>query len=285
MFNKMIGTIESAITGAREALDAHGAATQGDLVEHAAALMKMAAELVDLSNTAKYRAYKALLPDGVDGYKPYSTPYLAMIKDVENQVRLQNEEYGKYKYFFGQPYQAFATLGIFGARDTETRYREYGLGGMVSPHHRVLDIGASCGFMSIYTALMNGCRADCVEHNPYMVKIGEIVAGYLGLTGKMRFFATDVTGWEPDCRYDVVFSFASHHTDDGGHSPVLRDYMKRLWSLLVPGGALVFEGHCADYGNGVFYRDLEENRDLFSWSGSRRFPQSNRELFIMRRNG
>lgn len=280
---RLLSGVVREAQGAISAMDFNQ--SKHEIIESAASFHAAAVEMISLAGKLKYGAYPELLPEGRENKDAIKRSWTEMHSRINEQLRLQSAEYPKYKYFFGQPYQAMETLAIFGGRNTEDRYREYGLENIVLPGHCLLDIGGSCGFMSVYTSLMRGCEADCVEHNPHMAEIGKAVVEYLGMEGRVNMINADVNEWKPSRMYDVIFSFATHYTDDEGHRPDMNDYIRRLHSYLKEGGTLVFEGHCYDYDNMEFYAKLEKSRDIFSWSGSKRFPRGKRELFVMRRDG
>lgn len=239
-----------------------------------------ATSMLTLSKELKYLAYPELRPAG---QTMAADPYLIMQNGIRAAIRGQRESYPHFSYAHGVPYQSLDIAIVFGVRESEVRYENYELGDLLKPSDRILDIGASCGFMSILAAYRNGCRADCVEHNSYMTDIGAAVADYLRVKNKVRFIAKRFQDWLPDYRYTVIFSFAAHWTDDEGLRPDFRSHMERLHDLLEAGGHVVFESHSMDIGNPEFQRKMDGIRDLFNWSGSKLLDHNRRELFILTR--
>jgi hypothetical protein len=242
------------------------------------ALNGLAVDLLALSRELAWQAYGE---GRLEGRNYHTDPGRRLQRRIQEQLRGQAERYAKFQYFHGFPYQGLDAAHVFGDRNTELRWSSYGLDRLLGPDDRILDIGASCGFLSIHSAYRRGCRADCVEHNPHMVAIGEAVAEYLGVADRVRFFPEDFLAWTAQGTYTRIFSFAAHWTDDQGLRPDFRAHMLRLHGLLDPGGILVFESHTADVGDPAFKARMEQQRDLFRWSGSKLLDHGRRELFLM----
>lgn len=102
----------------------------------------------------------------------------------------------------------------------------------------VLDIGANAGFFSLELA-QNVKRVDAVEWNPYQIKIGEKVAEYLGVSN-VNFIVSDFNSFNFSKKYDVIMSFANHHTTDKGMKQDIGDYLKRLKHSLNSLGLIFF---------------------------------------------
>jgi len=205
----------------------------------------------------------------------------ARIREV---LARQGREYGHYAYFYGQPYQALGILGIYGERPTEERFEAYGLADLVGRDDIVLDIGCNCGFVSILTAYRTGCRAEGIDINPFAIEIGHLAADFLGLGERVSLSARRFQDFESEPRFSVVFSFATHWTDDGNYRVDLREHLAKIHRVLRPGGLLVFESHCADVGDPEFYRALEAMRTHFTWDTKKAsFDNGTRELYLMRR--
>lgn len=240
----------------------------------------LATNMLALSRELKYLAYPELRPIG---QSMAGDPFLIMQQRVSAAVRGQREKYPNFTYAHGVPYQSLDIANVFGVRESEIRYQNYGLDKLLKSTDRILDIGASCGFISILAAYRTGCRADCVEHNRFMTEIGAAVADYLHVADKVKFVPERFQDWRADISYSVIFSFAAHWTDDEGLRPDFPKHMEKLHELLEAGGYVVFESHTADVGNPEFYGKMEAIRDLFDWSGSKLLDYNRRELFILRR--
>lgn len=204
-------------------------------------------------------------------------------KEVKDILAEQKAEYGDYYYFYGHPYQSLGILGIYGERATEERFEAYGLRDLIKPQDRVLDIGCNCGFMALYTSFRTGCAADGLDINPYMIRIGSACAKYLRLADRVQLHAARIQDFTPDSPYTVLFSFATHWTDDENYRVPIREHFERCANYLEPGGLLVFETHAADVGNSQFYEAVEEIGDLFNLQSKRDTDQGTRHLYLFNR--
>lgn len=204
-------------------------------------------------------------------------------QDIDRELDRQRREYPHFIYEDGYPYQALHSLGIFGSRSTETRFVDYGLADIIHTGDRILDIGCNCGFMLIHTAYRTGCVGDGIDINPHMINIGKLVSEFLGLQRKINLYAERFQDFQPTGSYNVIFSFASHWTDDLQLRPDFDQHIKRIHSLLTPDGVLVFESHTADIDNPKFDRQMERQREWFDWQGSKLLYNRRRGLYIMRK--
>lgn len=204
-------------------------------------------------------------------------------RKIRRELAMQRRDYDSYSYFHGYPYQALAILDVFGERGTEERFDAYGLADLVRPEDRLLDIGCNCGFMALYAAFRTGCRADGIDINPYMIRIGQHCTEFLQLQDRVKLVAQPFQDYRPAQVYTVVLSFATHWTDDRNYRVRLQDHLLRIHGMMANGGLLVFESHSADVGNAEFYAALEEMRAHFSWEGRRLMAKGTRELYLMRR--
>ena len=105
-----------------------------------------------------------------------------------------------------------------------------------------------------------GCRADGIDINPYMIRIGQHCTEFLQLQGRVKLVAQPFQDYRPAQVYTVVLSFATHWTDDRNYRVRLQDHLLRIHGMMANGGLLVFESHSADVGNAEFYAALEEMR-------------------------
>lgn len=175
-------------------------------------------------------------------------------------LREQNRQWPQ-SYGNGYFYQGWDRLGITGQRATEVRFHRYGLMDLLKAHMRVLDIGANACMLSC--AIAEHVRhVDAVEFNPYQVVIGKDIADHLGVTN-IRFINADFMQFECDYTYDLITSFANHHTADGHLVPELRSYLERLHSLLNDHGILLFESHDYDRHDPDFHACMAGIVDLF----------------------
>jgi SAM-dependent methyltransferase len=209
----------------------------------------------------------------------YSSGLVTLHKKIDIELRRQKKEYKSLRYAYGYPYQGLATLGVIGARSTEDRWDAYGLQAYVTSQDTILDVGANCGFMSLYSVFRTGCRADCIDINPYMLNIGRHCADLLRLDGHMGFIEGDFNDMEIECKYSLVFSFAAHQTEDGQHCPTLRNYFERVHKLLRAGGHLVFETHGYDADNAEFQQSIMSIGDMFALEEKRSLFHGKRELY------
>lgn len=204
-------------------------------------------------------------------------------RKIDVVLKRQRQEYGDYYYFYGQPYQALSILGVYGERSTEERFEAYGLRELIKPTDRVLDIGCNCGFVALYTSFRTGCRADGVDINPYMIEIGNLCAEYLRVDDRVKLTAARIQDYQARAQYSVLFSFATHWTDDENYRVPLREHFERCAAYLETGGLLVFETHAADVGNEVFYEAIKTFTDLFTIESMRDTDKGERHLYLFRR--
>ncbi len=203
---------------------------------------------------------------------------------IDRILKAQKKEYGHYAYFYGYPYQSLGILGIYGERPSEERYDAYKLSDLVNKDDHVLDIGCNCGFMSVLTSYRTGATTHGIDINPYMIDIGRECADFLGLSDKVVLEAKKFQEMEAGNAgpFSVVYSFATHWTDDGNYRVALTDHLKKIHSLMKPGGLLVFESHCADVGDATFYETMEDIRSHFTWDGKQLSDKGERELYLMK---
>lgn len=208
----------------------------------------------------------------------------ALHRKIDGVLEKQRKEYGDYYYFYGHPYQALSILGVYGERSTEERFDAYGLRDLIKSDDNVLDIGCNCGFVALYTSFRTGCRASGIDINPYMIEIGNLCAEYLRVADRVTLSAVRIQDFSALSLYSVVFSFATHWTDDENYRVPLREHFERCAAYLQPGGLLLFETHAADVGNSAFYGAIETFSDLFSIESKRDTDKGTRHLYLFRRN-
>ena len=144
-------------------------------------------------------------------------------------------------YVGGYAYQGYARIGISGLKPTEPRLAAYEVEEFLAPEARVLDIGSNCGFISLEVA-RSVRRVEAIEYNPYLVLVGTAVRDALGVNN-VDFVCGDFTDYPIEGGFDVVLSLATHHTTDRHMAMPWADYVAKLYSILRPGGILLFESH------------------------------------------
>lgn len=161
----------------------------------------------------------------------------ALIHDIiAEEVRENPATYNK-----DAPYQAYERIGFPGIRwSVEKRFAEYQLERFLGPDKVVLDIGSNFGFFVTEFALH--CReAHGVEWNPWLNRIGETTANFLGIDDKARFFTIGFEDFKAECAYDTVFSLAAFYTADGKERTAAEEYFGKIHDILAPGGVLFYE--------------------------------------------
>jgi SAM-dependent methyltransferase len=134
-------------------------------------------------------------------------------------------------------YQTFKKLKINGSRNTEVRFKKYGLEKLLSNKYDVLDIGSNVGFFSLYSSeYVNSI--DCVEPNKSCVEVSNYTKNFLGITN-CTFYQTIFEEFKTKKKYDFIFSFAVHRYIKLS----FEEYLRALHKLLKKGGQLLLESH------------------------------------------
>lgn len=188
----------------------------------------------------------------------YNRQFISLTKEIQSFIKEQQKNYKHYSYFYGYPYQGFAMLGIFGERPTEERYEEYLIEKFVKETDRILDLGCSCGFLSVYTSFKKGSVVDGIDINPYSIKIGQACARFLKISNKVNLLTKKIQDFQASCEYDAVFSFATHWTDDANYRVPLEKHLKKLVCFIRRGGYIFFESHCADLNRADFLEEIKK---------------------------
>jgi len=244
-------------------------------------LLEVSRQLSILSKEMKFQADPYLRQDD---FSLLNNKQVLLQKKIDAHLDNQKKLYKKHMYFSGFPYQSLEIANVFGARDTEKRYSDYELDFYLSEKDVILDIGGNIGAMSLYSVFRKGCKADCVEHNPYMTLIGKDIAEHLKISEKIMFYDVPFQEWKPNQLYTKIFSFAAHHTDDGGHSPGFKGYIKKLHSYLSQDGMLFFESHNNDVGERSFYEDMNSIATLFDVISQKKLTEwGQREFYILKK--
>lgn len=168
-------------------------------------------------------------------------PSLAPLhRRIRGHLKAQSGSWAN-EYTAGYPYQGYRKIRVMGARPVEARFERYEIEEYLSPATRVLDIGSNTGFLALHVA--GFCNfVDGVELNPYLVEIGRDTQKHLGIAN-VEFHCVAFEEFHPVHKYDVVFSFANHHTIDGNLDMGFSRYIERIHSLIKSGGMLFFETH------------------------------------------
>ncbi|RCK26735.1 hypothetical protein TH8_08485 [Thalassospira profundimaris] len=197
--------------------------------------------------------------------------------------RYRNDE-NVYKYFYGYPYQSLNIANVFGDRVCDYRFDEYELSKFISPSDRVLDVGCNCGFMALLASYRTGCFSVGLDINPYMIEIGQLTSEFLRIQDITELYCKKIQDYYPGILFNVVFSFATHWTDDQNYRVSLRSHLERMASYLEVGGVLLFESHCNDIGSEDFYKVVEGARDIFDFNGCyKKTDSGSREYYVMKK--
>lgn len=138
-------------------------------------------------------------------------------------------------------YQGLESVGIQGWKPSERRLRAYRVDDLLTPETRIFDIGANCGLLAVEMARRVG-HVEGLDINPFLLDIGRAAAEHLGLTN-VTLRAGDFAVDRDDRRWSVVLSLSNHQTTDQRLALRFEEHVVRCWSLLEPGGHLLFESH------------------------------------------
>jgi 2-polyprenyl-3-methyl-5-hydroxy-6-metoxy-1,4-benzoquinol methylase len=141
---------------------------------------------------------------------------------------------GSHDTFF---YQTFKELEINGSRNTEARFRKYGLDKLLSNKCDVLDIGSNVGFFSLYCS-KHVNSIDSIDPNKSCVEVSNHTRNFLGITN-CTFYQTSFEEFKTKKKYDFIFSFAVHRY----MKLSFEGYLEALHELLKEGGQLLLESH------------------------------------------
>jgi 2-polyprenyl-3-methyl-5-hydroxy-6-metoxy-1,4-benzoquinol methylase len=141
---------------------------------------------------------------------------------------------GSHETYF---YQTFKELKINGSRDTEARFREYGLDKLLFNKHDVLDIGSNVGFFSLYCS-KHVNSVDSIDPNESCVEVANYTRNFLGITN-CTFYQTSFEEFKTKKKYDFIFSFAVHRY----MKLSFEEYLEALHKLLKERGQLLLESH------------------------------------------
>lgn len=161
-------------------------------------------------------------------------------REINALLARQHDEWDTYDYGEGYHYQSSDELGITGLRDTTGRVTAFDLCTRVAGK-TVLEIGCNTGFIAVAIA-GSAQRVVGFELNPLLIDIANVAKRTLN-TRNVEFSVSSFEDFVSDTTFDVVMSFANHHTYDGNTHQSLDEYFAKCHALTSPGGTLLFESH------------------------------------------
>ena len=159
---------------------------------------------------------------------------------IFHQCYLQRHNW-RHSYAADYPYQGMERLGVSGIKPSDERFARYDIAEYLRPSDKLLDIGSNNGLWALSLAASVG-HVDALEFNPYLVAIANIAKEHIG-TDNVSFIPGDFVDFDTEEKYDVLCSLANHCTIDGNLSMGFEQYVAKVFSLLKPGGILLFESH------------------------------------------
>lgn len=207
--------------------------------------------------------------------------------NINNQIqkilKQQKENYEGVIYPVDSLYQGFKEHDIEGKRDVTKRFGEYGLVLYLNKDMNVLDIGSNVCFFSIKVSDYVK-SVDCVEINPYLIKIGKLVAKKLQVNN-IKFYVSDFSKYEPKKKYDCIFSLAVDETAEETSNWNFTQYLNRLKEMLNDKGYLFFESQASD----VLHKKIKQKeiilRKMFELVNKKEFydnyPIKQKRLFYV----
>ena len=133
---------------------------------------------------------------------------------------------------------------------------------------------------------MTGTKVLNVDHNDYFNELGRRVASHLGLDELVEFKEHDASNLEvPIGKFDNVFSFAAHQTDDGGLNNNYTEHFGFISNNLGEHGRVFFETHCADVDSEELNQFLTQDVAQFGFKviSDKPVENSTRRLIILER--
>lgn len=132
-------------------------------------------------------------------------------------------------------YQSCEPIERTGQRPTNRRFEIYGLESVLKKTDRILDVGCNCGFFALKVA-GGADHVDGVEVKPSLVKIGETVRDFLGVSNCI-FHTCAFKDFKPATQYNLILSFAVHFW----LGLPMGEYATRLRDMLAPSGLVLLE--------------------------------------------
>jgi SAM-dependent methyltransferase len=178
---------------------------------------------------------------------------------LENQSKnWKSFVYAKEKGF----YQGFEEIKIDGWRPSEKRFERYGIEKYLAKSKSALDIGCNCGFFTIVVSRYVK-DIDGVEINPYLVNIANDTKEFLKVQN-VSFVTSSFEKYQPNKKYDVIFSLANDETIDGNTKFTFAEYMKKIEGSLMDDGVVMFETVSPDtYAPKLFQPKLDHIKKHF----------------------
>lgn len=152
----------------------------------------------------------------------------------------------------GNFYQGLKSISIAGQRNTEQRFKIYGIGKYLQKNHTVLDIGSNCGFFSLYVSKFVR-SLDSIEKDGDLVKIANNAKKYLGIKNCI-FHQSAFEQFKPSKKYDLIMSFAVHRRVNYQ----LEEYLDILHNMLNKHGYLVIESQDIKGVDANFAEDMNK---------------------------
>ncbi len=160
---------------------------------------------------------------------------------LKQEAQTNDVSYQNYANAKGRPYQTYERINFEGLRwSVEKRIKEYGLDRFYDPDSKILDIGSNYGFFVNEFAL-HCSEAHGVEPTEELNEIGILVADYLGIKNKVKFFTEPFEMFEPEISYDTIFTLAAFFTTDARQRDTARNYFGKIYRMLKGGGWVFYE--------------------------------------------
>ena len=133
--------------------------------------------------------------------------------------------------------QGLKALGIEGRRDSDMRFKMYGLDTVLNQDSLVLEPGSNCGFLSALIAQYSG-GVWGFDIDMAMVEVANLVKKELGIHNAF-FFQSRFEEFSDDHTYDLVVACQLHHWV----SMEFEQFTSKIISFVKKGGYLLFETH------------------------------------------
>lgn len=104
---------------------------------------------------------------------------------------------------------------------------------------RILDVGSGLGGPAFLMTRRYEAPVDGIDVSRPMLELAQERLKEEGLEGKVRFFQGNILTFEPEVKYDLIFSSSVFL-----HIPEKSRLLDRLWHLLTEGGILLFGDYC-----------------------------------------
>ena len=170
--------------------------------------------------------------------------FLNLHYDFQKILEEEQNSYSSWKYGQSYFYQSCKPCSIRGLRNTEARIASMGLQSLVKGA-RVLDIGCNVGFLDLELAPF-AQSITAFDINPWCIKIAQRAADQLNIKN-VHFICKTFEDFHEEKLYDVVLSFANHHTYDQNTTQSLEEYFSKISTCLRSGGVCCFESHAPVY--------------------------------------